>query len=86
MKRSDFFKTLGIGLIAAPQLAKILAEEPLFTYHPMNQFRPGPRGFGYNPINYNGELEWHYIEDGLIYKLDAHPLRYTIERAWYPLK
>ena len=76
MNRATFFKTLGLGIVSAPAIAKVLAEPPLFTYHPASAFKLGPRNLTYNPVNYMGNLEWYYWKDGLLYGPDKRPIRF----------
>ncbi len=50
MNRATFFKSLLTGIIAAPAVVKILAEEPSpFTWRKVNEWQPAPLGWRPNP-------------------------------------
>jgi len=72
MNRATFFKTLGLGIVSAPAIAKVLAEPP----KPMLSYG-GPRLWVNSSQQYYiGELEWYCFKDGLLYGPDQKPMRF----------
>lgn len=83
MNRSTFFKTLGIGIAAAPTLARVLVEEPkAFTFRKVSERQPVPMWYADEISRDMQRRIAHHIAThnpyaGLLLETDKRPLRFN---------
>ncbi len=76
MKRSTFFKSLFVGIAAAPAVAKVIAETEQKPVD-FSIFHVGsPVSESHGPW-FSPDKGWALYENGVWYTLDQRPLRFT---------